>query len=141
MPLVSGAKVLDLFAGTGALGFEALSRGASHLTLVEQDRELVDLLQQNQQMLSSSADIIHSDALQFLASNHQSFDLVFLDPPFEKGLISQVCNVIKDSSYLSSNGFLYIESERNLQLPDYLSVHKQKTTGQVQYGLYTFSDD
>ncbi len=142
MPLISGAKVLDLFAGTGALGFEAASRGAEHVRLVEQDQELVALLEQNQQTLAAEAlSVIHTDALLYLSQSNDVYDLIFLDPPFEQGLISRACDAIKQHHLLSSNGYLYIESEKTLSLPDYLVVHKQKTTGQVQYGLYTLNDE
>lgn len=135
-----GANCLDLFAGTGALAYESLSRGAATVTMVERDPALATLLNQNKSRLAAdAADVIQQDAIEFLAQCAQSFDLIFLDPPFNQGLVAQAAQGIRQYGLLVNKGMIYIESEPGLSLPDGLITHKQKTSGQVQYGLYSLT--
>src|SRR6185369_1703329 len=94
-PTMAGARVLDLFAGTGALGLEALSRGAAAVTLVEQQRVAVSALQQTVQRLGvPEVRIVAADALSFLASDKGQYDLILLDPPFAAGLLAPAVQAI-----------------------------------------------
>lgn len=137
MSIIDGAVCLDLFSGTGVIAFEALSRGAASVVMIEEDPSLVNLINDNKQRLSATAaNVINSEALNFLQRCETGFDLIFLDPPFNQGLVIKACDQIKQRSLLNTNGLIYIESENGLQLPEYLIPHKQKSSGQVQYGLY-----
>lgn len=104
-----GAKVLDLFAGTGALGFEALSRGAASATLLEKDAELVANLRAINAMLGGNATVERADALQWMAQHGgEGFDLVLADPPFADGLHAKVLE--SAARITNAGGYLYVEA-------------------------------
>lgn len=130
---IVGARCLDLFAGTGALAFEALSRGASEVFIVESDFKIVESLRQHAEILKSENHTIQcADAMSWLKQGTKGFDIIFLDPPFNQGFIEKCCVIIKEESLLNPDGLVYIESEKNLTLPDGWHVKKQKNAGQVQ---------
>ena len=138
---IAGATCLDLFAGTGALGFEALSRGASNVIMIESRRALFEnLLSQAETFGSDKHDIQQADALSWLQQVNQQFDIVFLDPPFNKGLIETSCQIVLERGLLKPTGKIYIEAEKALTLPDSWQVLKQKQTGQVQSVLLTHKE-
>ncbi|MDR1321503.1 MAG: 16S rRNA (guanine(966)-N(2))-methyltransferase RsmD [Gracilibacteraceae bacterium] len=116
-PRVAGASVLDLFAGSGALAWEALSRGAARALLVEKDREAARVLRANRDRLNADAKILQADALLFLAADAgQRFDLVFLDPPYRQGLAAQTLDLLKNISLLQYNGVAVAETEAEATL-------------------------
>lgn len=91
-PDVAGACCLDLFAGSGALGFEAASRGAARVVLVEQNTEVVEVLRQEAQTLRGKAiEVVQADALAYLKQSPEPFDIVFVDPPYGKNLVEVAC--------------------------------------------------
>ena len=81
-PNIMGAKCIDLFAGSGSLGFEALSQGASEVTIIESDRKTFELLEENSNKLNAGAELHHGDAIDFLNRTNESYDIAFLDPPY-----------------------------------------------------------
>lgn len=139
-PVVPGARVLDLFAGSGALGFEALSRGAQDLTLLEMNAKAVSQLKENVKTLNTpDAHVVQTDALNWLAQCDQKFDLIFLDPPFNKGLLPKCLELIESRNILNENAWVYIESEQDLNkmnLPSNWRLHRDKKAGQVKLCLY-----
>jgi len=139
MPFIQDSNCLDCFAGSGGLGFEALSRGASHVSLIELNKAAALQLKENQQLLKTdNITIINSDAISFIKSNTQKFDVVFLDPPFRKGFVEQTTQLLNENS-LADNALIYIEmeSEQNDQkLPLNWKLLKEKVAGQVIYRLY-----
>ncbi len=138
---IVAASCLDLFAGTGALGFEALSRNASHVVMIESSRALCEkLLTQAATFGSDRHDIQQADALSWLQQVNEQFDIIFLDPPFNKGLVETCCQIILDRGLLKPAGKIYIEAEKALILPDSWQVLKQKLTGQVQSVLLTHKE-
>ncbi len=138
--MVHGATVLDVFAGSGALGFEALSRGAQHVTLIEKNAQAAKQLTTNIHTLKTSdARVVQTDALQYLAQQQAPFNLIFLDPPFSKGLLPECIKLIDDNDLLANNGWIYIESEQDLaslNLPTSWALHREKKAGQVRLCLY-----
>ncbi len=139
---IAGAVCLDLFTGTGALAFEALSRGASHVTLIDSHHKIVQSLKLQAQALGSEQhDIVQADALSWLEQSSKTFDIIFLDPPFKLGLVEQCCDVIAQRDLLKPNGMIYIEAEKELALPEGWKVLKQKHAGQVQSILITKQQD
>ncbi len=137
---VVGSRCLDLYAGSGALGFEAASRGAIEVVQVEQDKQACRQLQANAEMLDASqVKVVNSEVFRFLAGNSEYFDLVFLDPPFAKGLVVQTCQWLEDKEWLSENAKIYLETEQNLSLRD-ISENwckiKEKQAGEVVYRLF-----
>ena len=131
---LAGRRVLDLFAGSGVLGFEALSRGASAAVLVDRSREAVRLLQANAEKLrASGAELVQSDALEFLArKGNVPFDVVFVDPPYASGLQEQVLERL--APHLAPDAVVYVESAAPIA-PDGWTVLKLGRAGAVSYQL------
>jgi 16S rRNA (guanine966-N2)-methyltransferase len=139
-PRIQGARCLDLFAGTGALGFEALSRAAAEVTFVEKSRRAVRMLQENASKLGATGATIHEgDAMEFLQGvAPQAYDLIFLDPPFAGELLGRACERIAATGTLVRGGFVYLEQARDQTLPPLphgWEILKDKTAGQVRYLL------
>ncbi len=135
-PVITGARCLDLFAGTGVLGFEALSRGAANTVLVENNRLLVQQLDENIRLLGTdSAHLVSADAMQWLKSTEQVFDIVFLDPPFHTGLVGTACRSLRNKGNLAGESLVYVETEPGLDVPEGFDVSKHGKAGKVQYML------
>lgn len=110
---IEGSICLDLFAGSGALGFEALSRGAKQAVLVDSNRRCIRNLHQNIVALGAeNCQVVHSNALTFLRKSTQQFDLIFVDPPFRAGLATDVLNVLQAGACLNPGAQVYLEVER-----------------------------
>jgi len=139
MPYIQDSICLDCFAGSGGLGFEALSRGAAHVSFVELNKAAAKQLQENKHLLKAeNVSVIQSNAIEFIRNNTQKYDVIFLDPPFRKGFIEQTTKLLDENS-LAENALIYIEmeSEKNhQQLPDSWQLLKEKVAGQVVYRLY-----
>ncbi|WMC10381.1 16S rRNA (guanine(966)-N(2))-methyltransferase RsmD [Oceanimonas pelagia] len=137
---IRGSRCLDLFAGSGSLGFEALSRHAAEVVMVEKDTTVAAQLKRNLASLPAApGTVIQADAVQYLQQAATPFDVVFLDPPFHKELLPQVCERLEQNGWLAENALIYIEREQGLALPtlpDHWSLHKDKQAGQVSYQLY-----
>lgn len=140
-PVLDGSRCLDLFSGSGALGFEALSRGAESVVMVENNPSLAALLQEQAASLgvSSSARIVHADALAWLSGEARSFDIVFLDPPFSDNLLEKACTRLLERQLLADGALIYMESADfpPADQPQ-LEKIKQGQAGQVQYRLLKF---
>jgi 16S rRNA (guanine966-N2)-methyltransferase len=136
---VPGARCLDLFAGSGALGFEAASRGAAEVVMIEQQAAACKMLAENIKTLQASNISLHQqDALSWLKTNQQPFDLVFLDPPYDADLLAESCRVLEDSQSLSAGAAIYLElsSQDALPaLPQNWQIIRGKKAGQVSYHL------
>ncbi len=138
-PTIEGVRALDLCAGTGALGIEALSRGAGEVRFVERDSAAVDLLRGNLARLKVAEGLVTtSDAAQYLRGPAQPFGLVFIDPPFAQQLWSPLATQLEDGGWLTSSAFIYVESPRELEpaLPANWHVHRVGHTMEVRYALY-----
>lgn len=137
-PVIEGARCLDLFAGSGALGFEAASRGAGQVVMVELAGSVVRQLERNRDLLGlEQVNIVRADALQFLEQSATGFDIVFLDPPFDNNLLDPLCRRLTQG-WLSDGARIYMEEDLSRQfppLPDDWQWLKQKTAGQVRYAL------
>ena len=137
---VPGSHCLDLYSGSGALGFEAASRGAQNVFLIEQDNLACRHLKTNVENLSASqVKVINSEVFRFLAGNSEAFDLVFLDPPFAKGLAIQTCQWLEEKDWLAPNARVYLESELHLSLqemPENWQLLREKKAGNVSYRLF-----
>ncbi|MCC6396594.1 MAG: 16S rRNA (guanine(966)-N(2))-methyltransferase RsmD [Bacteroidetes bacterium] len=118
MPL-EGSRVLDLFAGSGSLGIEALSRGAAHATFVESDRDALAYLQGNLEALAceDESTVLQMDSLHYLKQITGSFDLIFADPPYEYEDTVEIPRLIFSRSLLDAEGYLLIEHARTLHFP------------------------
>ncbi len=131
---LTGKTCLDLFAGTGAFGFEALSRNAKSVTMVESSRLAYQSLIQNQLLLKAeNCQIISQDALLFLANNQQQFDVIFCDPPYNKAWIDKILPIL--NQHLSEDGVVYAEAEFEIKPSESWQVIKQSKAGNVFYHL------
>jgi 16S rRNA (guanine966-N2)-methyltransferase len=136
----AGARVLDLFAGSGALGLEALSRGASHVTFVEQDEAAVRALRARlAEWQAGDASVERADALRYLTGEARPFDLLFLDPPFGSELLSEAARRLEERGWLRSGAFIYVECAARAGLPPLPApwrLLKAKQAGEVGYHLF-----
>jgi len=135
---ISGARCLDLFAGSGALGIEALSRGASAVTFVEREPQVGRHLTQTLQRLGATGATVETqDALRFLERTPQPFDVVFLDPPFASTLLQAVFTKLPQG-WLAPDAHIYVECPSDVPLPPLSpgwTVYRSKQAGQVGYHL------
>lgn len=142
-PALPGARVLDLFAGSGALGFEALSRGAREALLVEREPRLCGALRAVAQRLpgGEAAHVAQADALALLrAPLHGRFDIVFVDPPFDAALWDAVLAQL--DPWASARAWLYVESslQRSMTAPAGWRLHREGTTRETRHALYRRGD-
>ncbi|MBZ9611246.1 16S rRNA (guanine(966)-N(2))-methyltransferase RsmD [Rheinheimera maricola] len=138
---ISGAIVLDCFAGSGSLAIEALSRFAAKATLVERDTVVARHLQQNLQKLQcDNAQVVNQDCLSWLSGHAtQQFSVVFIDPPFRQGLALDCCQALEQQQWLTQDALVYLETEKELLLtavPANWRLIKEKIAGQLAYRLY-----
>jgi len=139
-PGIHGARCLDLCAGTGALGLEALSRGAGEVVFVERSAVAIKALKSNIALLGGpNADVLNLDAQQYLAGPRPTpFDIVFLDPPFADDLYGELCRLLVEQRWLADDARIYIEMDKEqpeLSLPSGWRVLKNKKAGKVRYML------
>lgn len=138
---IHDALVLDLFAGSGALGFEALSRGAKQVTFVDSHKKASQALKQYLALLNAAdkAEVLSIDGVKFLKGEAKKYDLVFLDPPYHLDLMSKVVPLLEANGWLSERALLYLEIEKRQSLPDLpanWAMLKDKTAGEVNYFLF-----
>jgi 16S rRNA (guanine966-N2)-methyltransferase len=131
---LTGKTCLDLFAGTGAFGFEALSRNAKNVTMIENARPAYNALLENQVMLKAeNCQILNQDALLFLSNNTQKFDVIFCDPPYNKAWLNKLLPIL--NQHLNADGMLYVEAEFAIASDATWLVKKQDKAGNVYYHL------
>ena len=138
-PMLPGACVLDLFAGTGALGFEALSRGAASAVLVERDREIAAMLRETAGRLQGGegAEVVQADAMAWLHAQPEArFDLAFVDPPFDANLWGGVLPALVP--HLREDAWLYVEAPiaEDASPPEGFGLHREGHTREVRFALY-----
>lgn len=140
-PWIANARCLDCFAGSGALGFEALSRGAAQVTSLESERHIVRQLEKNLLLLAETrVQVIHTDTLAYLSRPSQAQDIVFVDPPFRQTLLANTLNLLETQGWLAEQALIYVECEREHGLPvtpARWQLLREKTAGQVAYRLYS----
>ena len=140
---IEGARCLDLFAGSGALCFEALSRGAQNCTALENNRSAIEQLNANKTLLDAiNLEVIATDTRNFLKANtapHQ-YDVVFLDPPFEQKLHAVIAQLLTEGNWLASNALIYCELPATAPqfMPSNWQLLKDKTAGNVRFCLFTY---
>ena len=139
---LEGKTCLDMFAGTGSLGIEALSRGAKEVVFVEKQKKLADSLKTNLKRLQvySSSQVLNANAFSIDFDNlPYKFDILFIDPPFRENLIQRSLDFVKSSNLLTPKALIYLECETELKLVELtqdLNLLKESKGGQTQYCLY-----
>ena len=143
-PEIAGARCLELFAGSGALGLEALSRGAGFSCFIDTSAAAIQQINSNLERLDCDCAATYCMTAsqwlgQFAPATEKAFDVVFLDPPFGKGQMAACLELIEQKHLLNDNGLAYLETPRDEALPAISSrwqLHREKTAGQVSYRLY-----
>ena len=138
---VTSARVLDLFAGTGQLGIEALPRGAKSAFFVDKRADAVKLVRENLALchLEENAQVICGDSLAALGTQSGRFDIIFLDPPYESGLLEQAMEKIAQFDILSPHGIIIAESPQNQVLPELpapYSLYREYRYGKIKVSIY-----
>ena len=138
---IEGRKVLDLFAGTGQLGIECLSRGAASAVFVDRRTDAVKLIRENLKAtrLSDKARVVSGDSMEFLKNLRESFDLIFLDPPYEAGLLEPAIAHIAKFDILSPHGIIVAEHPVGMALPALAApyrLHRTYRYGKIALSLY-----
>lgn len=137
---LEGLVCLNLYAGSGALGFESASRGARRVVQVDRAPETCAALRQNCALLEARmVEVVQMEVSRFLVKPAEPFDLVFLDPPFQQGLIEPCCRLLEEKNWLAPHARIYIEAEKGKVLenmPATWQIHRHKVTGGVGYHLY-----
>lgn len=136
---IEGRKVLDLFAGTGQLGIEALSRGAESCTFVDTSKKALDIVGKNLETCALKGKLVNEDARLFLKRGGK-YDIVFLDPPYASGLYDEILDSIASADILSQGGCIVAESPRELSLPELSEPYKKLKEyryGRIKLTLYT----
>lgn len=135
---IEGRRVLDLFAGTGQLGIECLSRGAAEVTFVDQSREAVAIVKENLKSCGFEARVVQSDSIAFLGRG-EKFDVILIDPPYATNLVAKALEIINSVDILTEGGIIMCESGREKPMPDMNMPYfkcKEYTYGKVKLTTY-----
>jgi 16S rRNA (guanine966-N2)-methyltransferase len=138
-PTITGVRALDLCAGTGALGIEALSRGAAAVQFVEPDGAAAEALRDNLARLKAASGVVSGlDAARYLQGTPQPFGLAFLDPPFALNLWTPLAQQLEQRGWLTPSAWIYVESPRATtpEVPANWMSHREGQAGEVRYALY-----
>ncbi len=140
-PYVSGARCLDLYCGSGALGFECLSRGAGAVTMVDTAAAAHRSLLRNKALLAcDNAQLVRADVLDWLARTELSapFDIVFVDPPYQQALLAPTLAALQDSTTIKQASLIYTEAPQQFDIPAPAewALHREKRTGSNRYCIY-----
>jgi 16S rRNA (guanine966-N2)-methyltransferase len=138
---IHGARCADLFAGSGALGIEALSRGAATCDFIEPSRGSCTQIAHHLDTLGAlDRGTCHNlSASAFLRQPHQAYDIIFIDPPFDQALETPTCQLIEESNCLATSALVYLESSADKpcpEVPDHWALHRDKVSGGVAYRLF-----
>ena len=136
---ISGSYVLDLFGGSGALSFEALSRGADNAVCVDVDADSISVIKRNADALGfSNIEIVNTDAMRYLERANRQFSVIFLDPPYNKGFIAPVIKKIVEENLLEEDGIIVLESDFSDEHSDFsgLAILKQRKYGRSYVTIY-----
>ncbi len=138
---LEGRRILDLFGGTGQMGIEALSRGAVHCTFVDLRKEAVSVIRENLTLtgFSEQARVIQGDALAFLSRCRENFDVIFLDPPYDSGLLEKTMELVTTIDIVSENGIIVCENGSNAGWPAVFPpyrLQKEYRYGKIKTALY-----
>lgn len=146
MPYLTSARCLDLFAGTGGLGLEALSRGAESCVFCDKERASVALIKENIKKCGAESDsrVIQGDYMKALEHSKEQYDIILIDPPYDSGIYVKCLTSIEKLDLLSDEGIILTEHEKNDELPDSLgklSKIKERRYGKTILTLYGINDE
>ena len=138
---IEGRRILDLFGGTGQMGVEALSRGAAHCTFVDLRKEAVSIIRENLELtgFTNRSRVIQGDALAFLSRCRETFDVIFLDPPYDSGLLEKSMELVTTIDIVSENGIIVCENGSSAGWPTVsppYRLQKEYRYGKIKTALY-----
>lgn len=141
------SEVLDIFSGSGALGIECISRGAKKVYFCDKSKDSIRIIKDNikKARFEEESIVLHDDykkILNKLDASNSKFDLIFIDPPYYKGLFDDVINSIIEKSLLKEDGLIIVEHDANIKLNEYknLNKYKEKKYGMVMLTIYTLEE-
>ena len=137
---IADAVCLDMFAGSGALSFEAISRGAKKAVIIDKDRRSIDIIRKNADALAftEKCDIINASCFDYLKTARGKFDIIFLDPPYNKGFIEPALKAVTDGDFLAEDGIIVLESDNTdfRAETEALCAYKQRKYGRTYITVY-----
>lgn len=141
---IEGRRVLDLFAGSGQLGIEALSRGAEKAVFVDLNRRAVNVVNENLEhcRLKEKASVFNGDSLSYLKTAREKFDIIFIDPPYKKGLAEKALSLAPQ--VMNDGGIIVCETDRNEEMPEFSGKFreaKRETYSKTQIVIYRYTED
>jgi len=139
---IEGRKVLDLFAGTGQMGIECLSRGAAGCTFIDESRQALKIVKKNLETCNLQGETMLADALSYL-ERCGKYDLIFVDPPYDAGLYGEVLDRINKFDILNDGGIIVCESRRNEKIPDIFPANyklREYNYGKIKLSIYRRQD-
>ncbi|QCI22493.1 16S rRNA (guanine(966)-N(2))-methyltransferase RsmD [Buchnera aphidicola] len=139
---IKNSRCLDCFAGSGALGIEAISRYATCATFLEIEKKTFFNLKKNIKALKiCNAEIIRTNTFDWLKKSRKPYDIIFIDPPYYKDLVKKTIDLLENKKWIKKNSFIYIEQEKqkSLTLPNNWVLYKKKITNKIQCYLYFFN--
>ncbi|QCI20774.1 16S rRNA (guanine(966)-N(2))-methyltransferase RsmD [Buchnera aphidicola (Hyperomyzus lactucae)] len=139
---IKNSRCLDCFAGSGALGIEAISRHAQFSTFLEIEKKTFFTLKKNIRELNiSNVELINTNTLDWIKKNRKPYDIVFIDPPYHQGLINKTLTLLEGNKSIKKNSLIYIEKEKNqgLQISKNWTLYKKKITRKIECYLYIFN--
>lgn len=144
-PKLPGARCLDLFAGTGILGFESVSRGAAYVEMIDQSPVVIEMLKKQIEEFKLDNVVVRKAIVpQQLTKPGKTFDIVYLDPPYQANLLPSICKYLEEQQFLKSGAHIYLEAKEIIKdndLPANWRVMKSQRAGQVYYHLAVRHDD
>lgn len=132
---VKDSVVLDLFAGSGSLGLEAISNGALKLVLIDNNKKVVDILNENIESFDEDIEVVKTDYKKYLKETNLKFDIIFLDPPYRAGLMNKALKIIEERKLLNDNGIVVCEFE-NVKIETNLELIREKKYGPKIVHIY-----
>ncbi|UPT14415.1 16S rRNA (guanine(966)-N(2))-methyltransferase RsmD [Buchnera aphidicola] len=138
---IKNSRCLDCFAGSGALGLEAISRHAEFVTLLEIEKKIVfSLIKNSKELNVSNIEIIHTNTLEWLKKTKKPYDIIFIDPPYNTKLIENTIILLEKRKWIKNKSIIYIETKKNqsLIIPHNFTLYKKKTTNNIEFYLYIY---
>ncbi len=132
---VNDSVVLDLFAGSGSLGLEAISNGAKRVVLVDNSKQAVDIIKENIKSFNDDIEVINTDYKKYLKEVDEKFDIIFLDPPYRAGLMNKALKIIEERKLLNEGGIVVCEFE-NIKIETNLELIREKKYGPKMVSIY-----
>ncbi|CAL4317723.1 16S rRNA (guanine(966)-N(2))-methyltransferase RsmD [Buchnera aphidicola] len=141
---IYNANCLDCFSGSGALSIESISRYAKYVTLIENNKKILNNIKKNIKKLNiQNIEILNVNALVWLKKTYQKYDIIFLDPPYYNNILQKSITIIDKNNLIKNTGYIYIEKDKkkNIHYPKTWYIHKKKSTSNIDYSIYIYRNE